>query len=331
MSERKVSRRYFLFSALAAGLSEMLADLRVAFAQIDGGSSIPESARGTRVEEGRPSATAQETGKYRAAHQFLDVPKILDDPLALRIIGAEAESELRTNPGRFLKNRFLRAFIVLRSRYAEDELARAIQSGVRQYVILGAGLDTFGYRNPYHRSSLRVFEVDHPATQSWKRARLREAEIAIPDSLTFAPVDFEQQTLSGGLSRAGFRVDEAAFFSLLGVAVYLTKTAVMETFRFVASLPAGSGIVFDYSISPSARKLSEGEQSTHEARARRVAAIGEPWISYFNPSSLVSDLRGMGFRQVEDFGPEEANARYFKGRPDSLRVLGGGRLMKARF
>jgi len=280
------------------------------------------------MEEGRPSATALGAAVHRAAHQLLDNPKILDDPLALRIIGANAESALRANLWRFQKSRFLRAFIVLRSRYAEDELARAIQRGVRQYVILGARLDTFGYRNSYPGSRLRVFEVDHPATQSWKRVRLREAEIAIPDSLTFAPVDFEQQTLADGLSRAGFRADEAAFFSLLGVVVYLTKTAVMETFKSVASRPAGSEIVFDYGILPSG--LSESQRFAHEALASRVAAIGEPWITYFDPSSLASELKGMGFKHVEDFGPEEANNRYFKDRGDNLRIIGGGRLMKAR-
>jgi methyltransferase (TIGR00027 family) len=258
----------------------------------------------------------------------LDVPKILDDPLALRIIGPDAESALRSNPERFQKSRYLRAFIVLRSRYTEDELAHAIQRGVRQYVILGAGLDTFAYRNPYLGSRLRVFEVDHPATQSWKRARLREAKIAIPDSLTFAPVDFERQTLADGLSRAGFRADAAAFFSLLGVVVYLTKTAVMETFKFIASLPSGSEIVFDYSISPSA--LSESQRFFHEVGASRVANVGEPWITYFDPPSLASELRGLGFKHVEDFGPEEANHRYFKDRQDALLILGGGRLMKTR-
>jgi len=328
MSDKKFSRRDFLSSALAAGLTAGLADPRVAFPQIDAQSPNPKRAKGTPMEEGRPSVTAQSAAIHRAAHQLLDFPKVLDDPFALRIIGAKAESELRSNTAQFRKSRFMRAFIVLRSRYAEDELARAIQRGIRQYVILGAGLDTFAYRNPFPESRLHVFEVDHPATQSWKHARLREADIAIPDSLTFAPIDFEQQTLAEGLSRAGFKVNEAAFFSLLGVVVYLTKPAVMETFKFVASLPSGSEIVFDYSILPSA--LSQIQRSVREAGARRVAAIGEPWITYFDPSALASELRGMGFKQVEDIGPEEANNRYFKDRSDSFRIWGTGRLMKAR-
>jgi len=328
MNERKLSRRDFFFDTLVAGLAAVLVDPRVAFTQMDAQSPIQKRAKSTPMEEGRPSITAQGAAIHRAAHQLLDVPKVLDDPLALRIIGAKDESTLRSNPARFHNDRFMRAFIVLRSRYAEDELAHAVQRGIRQYVILGAGLDTFAYRNPYPGSRLRVFEVDHPATQSWKRTRLREADIAIPDPLTFAPVDFEQQTLADGLSRAGFRANEGAFFSLLGVVVYLTKTAIMETLKFVASLPSGSEIVFDYNIPTSA--LSLIQRFNRAAGASRVAAIGEPWITYFDPSSLASELRSMGFKQVEDFGPQEANNRYFKDRKDSFRIWGTGRLMKAR-
>lgn len=279
------------------------------------------------MDEGRPSATAWGAAMHRAAHQILDDPRILDDPIALRIIGAKAESALRGNPGRFQKDRFLRAFIVLRSRYAEDELAQAIKRGVRQYAILEAGLDTFPYRNPYSESRLHVYEVDHPATQSWKRRRLHEANVAIPNSLTFAPIDFERQTLAEGLSRAGFKTDERTFFSLLGVIVYLTKAAVMETFKFVASLPSGSEIVFSCGVPTSS--LSQTQQLARETRAKQMAAVGEPWLTYLDPSSLARDLRQMGFKNVEDFGPEAANERYFKDRADGLRVAGSGHLMKA--
>ncbi len=328
MNARTIYRRDFLRGGLAAGLSALLVDQEVIFAQIDAQNAAPFTGKSTPMEMGQPSVTAQSAALRRAAHQLLDVPKVFDDPLALRIIGQDAESAIRSNPERFRKSRYMRAFIALRSRYTEDELARAIQNGVRQYVILGAGLDTFAYRNPYPASRLRVFEVDHPATQSWKRARLRQTEIAIPDSLTFAPVDFERQTLADGLTRAGFRTEEAAFFSLLGVVVYLTKAAVMETFKFVASLPARSEIVFDYSIPPSA--LSESQRFFREIRASRVAAIGEPWITCFDPSSLIHELRGLGFQYFEDLGPAEANKRYFKDREDTLRIVDGGRLMKAR-
>jgi methyltransferase (TIGR00027 family) len=328
MDERKISRRDFLMSGLAAGLAAASMNRGVAFAGTDPESVVPKGPGTSPMKDGRPSTTALAAAIHRAAHQLLDVPKILDDPLAIRIIGPGAESALRANPGRFQTSRFLRAFIVLRSRYAEDELARAIERGVRQYVILGAGLDTFGYRTPYPGSRLRVFEVDHPATQSWKQARLRGAKIAVPDSLTFSPVDFERQTLAGGLNRTGFRAEEPAFFSLLGVVVYLTKEAAMETFRFVASGPAGSEIVFDYAIISS--MLSEAQRSARESRAGRVAALGEPWITYFDPAALARDLRGIGFREVKDLGPEEATKRYFKDRTDGLCVSSTSRLMKAR-
>src|SRR5216684_4200589 len=155
------------------------------------------------MQEGTFSRTAQRVAIRRAAHQLLDEPTVLHDPLALRIIGSEAEEALRSNPKE--KHAFslaFRAFMAARSRYAEDELARAVALGVEQYVVLGAGLDTFAYRNPYQR--LRVFEVDHPDTQSWKRKQVQAAGISVPTSLIFVPIDFEQQTLADGLGQFGF-------------------------------------------------------------------------------------------------------------------------------
>src|SRR5262249_39234406 len=138
---------------------------------------------------------------------------------------------------------YLRAFVAARSRYAEDELSLAVERGARQYVILGAGLDTFAYRNPYPEGALRVFEVDYPATQVWKRARLKEVGIPLPRDLKFAPVDFEKRALSAlpdGLREAGYDPNLGSFFSWLGVAPYLTVEGVMTTLRFIASAPKGS-------------------------------------------------------------------------------------------
>ncbi|MBI5583254.1 MAG: class I SAM-dependent methyltransferase [Deltaproteobacteria bacterium] len=281
------------------------------------------------MDEGRPSATALGTALARAAHQILDRPRVLEDPLALRILGLEKESDRREQLiGRYRPQGALRAFLALRSRYAEDELARAIQRGVGQYVILGAGLDTFPYRNPYPGSKLRVYEVDHPATQAWKRRRLHESGIEIPDSVAFAPVDFEKQSLGEGLVGAGFRKAEPAFFSWLGVVIYLTKPAVLETLRFVAALPADSEIVFDYCVPPAG--LPDDLRAAHERLARRTAEYGEPWITYFEPQALAQELRQKGFMQMEDLDSEEANRRYFKDRADGLRVNGAGRLLMAR-
>jgi methyltransferase (TIGR00027 family) len=272
------------------------------------------------MEEGRPSSTAQRAAMLRAAHQILDQPRVLDDPLALRIIGAAAEAALRANLERVQTAplRALRASIALRSRYAEDRLAEAVRRGVRQYVILGAGLDTFAYRNPFAASALRVFEIDHPATQADKRARLAEMGVEIPGSLTFVPIDFERETLADGLTRMDFSGDQPTFFSWLGVTMYLSRDAVMQTLQFVASaMPAGSEIVFSYVVETS-------------VVADRAAALGEPFRTFFEPTRLANDLRELGFRQIDDIGPEEANRRYFADRTDRLRVGGSGHLLAAR-
>jgi len=280
------------------------------------------------MRENRPSATAQRVAIRRAAHQILDQPKVLDDPIALRIIGAESASELRADPQSLERTplaRYLRAFMAVRSRFAEDELAHAVERGACQYVVLGAGLDTFAYRNPY--PALRVFEVDHPVTQAWKRERLGEAEIPIPSALTFAPVNFENQTLPEGLRQSGFNFEEPTFFSWLGVTPYLTQDAITATLQFVAARPAGSGIVFDYAISPSL--LSRSELWVFDALAKRVAAAGEPFQTFFDPPALTVDLRAKGFVQVEDLDGKTLNARYFQDRKDGLRVGSLAHMMAA--
>jgi len=283
------------------------------------------------MKEDRPSATAQRVAVLRAAHQILDNPKVFDDPIALPIIGKEYALALQTNPCQFEAmplSPYVRAFVAARSRYAEEKLALGVQGGVGQYVILGAGLDTFAYRNPHSDRVLHVFEVDHPATQTWKRARLDEVGIALPDDLTFAPVDFETQTIEEGLRAAGYDPGKRTFFSWLGVTEYLMPEVVMATLRFIASAPAGSGVVFDYMISPSL--LNPAQRLRFDALARRTASVGEPWQAFFDPQLLTRDLRAMGFGYVEDKGPEEINAWYFKNRKDELRVGSLSHLMSAR-
>lgn len=283
------------------------------------------------MKESRPSATAQRVAMRRAAHQLLDDPKVFDDPLAIRIIGKESASALQADPRQFEAtplSPYLRAFMAARSRYAEDELALAVRRGVHQYVILGAGLDTFAYRNPHPEAELHVFEVDHPATQTWKRERLEEVGNTLPGNLTFVPVDFETQTLEEGLKGAGYDSGKCTFFSWLGVTEYLTTEAVMATLRFIASAPVGSGVVFDYMISP--LLLTPPQRSRFNALAQRVVSAGEPWQAFFDPGLLTRELRAMGFGYVEDNGPEEINARYFKDRKDGLRVGSLSHVMIAR-
>jgi methyltransferase (TIGR00027 family) len=279
------------------------------------------------MQEGRFSRTAQRVATRRAAHQLLDQPLVLDDPLALRIIGSEAADELRSNPKEGHQfSRAFRAFMVARSRYAEDELARAVAQGVMQYVVLGAGLDTFAYRNPH--AELRVFEVDHPATQAWKREQLQAADISIPDSLTFVPIDFERQTLSSGLESSGFDVNAAAFFSWLGVTPYLTREACMATLSFIAKMPAGSGVVFDFAMDRAL--LNWGQRIALDALSKRVAAAGEPFQLFFDPAKLQDDLKSLGFHRTEFLQGKQINERYFRDRADGLCVRGSlGHLMAA--
>jgi methyltransferase (TIGR00027 family) len=293
------------------------------------GLGAPPLRTALALEAGQPSRTARGAALQRAAHQLLETPRVFDDPLALRVFGAQGVAWLGRNLDRYRTAgaRAMRAFLVMRSRYAEDELARAVAGGVRQYVVLGAGLDTFAYRNP-HGSRLRVFEVDHPSTQLWKRSQLLEQSIDIPRSVTFAPVDFEGQTLAEGLKAAGFRADRPAYFSWLGVVVYLSKAAVAETLRFIAARPAGSQVVFDFA--PPSDSLSEPERASRAASAARVAKGGEPWINYDNPEPLADELRAAGFASAQYLGAEKMNERYFRDRADGFRLHGSGQMMNAQ-
>jgi methyltransferase (TIGR00027 family) len=278
------------------------------------------------MKEGKFSRTAQRVAIRRAAHQILDKPRVFDDPLALRIIGSEAAGELRSNPKEHRGfSRAFRAFMAARSRYAEDELQHAVAQGVTEYVVLGAGLDTFAYRNTY--PNLRVFEVDHPATQAWKQEQLRAAGIGIPPSLTFVPVDFEHQTLGSALELTAFRVDIPVFFSWLGVTPYISRESCIATLSFIASLPRGSGVVFDFAVDPAL--LNAGQRQAFDALSSRVAA-GEPFQLFFDPGKLEDELKRLGFHRTELLQRDQINARYFKDRADGLLVRGSlGHLMGA--
>lgn len=283
------------------------------------------------MKANRPSITAHYVAMQHASHQLLDDPKVFSDPLALSIIGKESASALQADPYRFesdkLSSSYLRAFLAARSRLAEDELAERVRNGARQYVILGAGLDTFAFRNPYPEGTLRVFEVDHPATQKWKKQHLLEADLAIPSGFTLAPLDFETQTLEEALLRAGFDPNACTFFSWLGVTIYLTPEAFWSTLRFIVSMPPGSGVAFDYQINPS--MLTWIDRVVFDSLSVRAALAGEPWRSFFMPESLRRDLLSLGFGQVEDHGVNEINKRYFSDRTDGFRVGGMSHMMVA--
>ncbi|MGA3373151.1 MAG: class I SAM-dependent methyltransferase [Terracidiphilus sp.] len=266
------------------------------------------------METGKASKTALGVAIRRAAHQLMDRPPVLDDPIAVRLVGSATPRQMERAMHKVARD--FRAFMAVRSRYAEDRLAEAVAQGVRQYVILGAGLDTFAYRNPF--PSLRVFEVDFPATQEWKRAMLAEAGISVPGDLTFVPLDFEHKTLADGLGEAGFDVRLPAFFGWLGVVPYLTLAAFRATLETIASLPTGSAVSFDYAISP--ETLSPVGRTAFDALAGRVAAAGEPFQLFFTPEGLADELRQVGFRRMEQLDSDQLNEIYFKDRADGLRL-----------
>ena len=279
------------------------------------------------MEHARPSRTALRVAMRRAAHQLYDSqPLVLDDPIAIPILGKEYLPQIERTATKLHKpfSVSLRAFLVARSRHAEDILAGAVASGATQYVLLGAGLDTFAHRNPYPH--VRIFEVDHPATQQWKRELLAANNIAAPQWLTYAPVDFEHQTLPEQLLSSAFDSRQITFFAWLGVVPYLTHAAFRSTLDFIARAATGSGVVMDYGLPRSA--LPYLEQLAHDSLASRVQLGGEPFRLFFTPEMMRRELAA--FHGIEDIGSSEINSRYFAGRKDNLKVLGSaGRLVSA--
>jgi methyltransferase (TIGR00027 family) len=215
----------------------------------------------------------------------------------------------------------------MRNRYAEDCLAESLGDGLGQYVLLGAGLDTFAYRQPAWARSLRIFEVDYPATQKWKRAKLAAAEISIPANVTLVPVDFEQISLKEGLAANGLDFTIPTFFSSLGVTQYLTEQALDLSLNFVLSLQPASEIVFSFVLASSA--LSWRDRAFGALSAVIAGARGEPWLSRFSPEQLANKLISMGFSNVSHFSTDAANARYFRGRRDGLKASKLEQMMRA--
>jgi methyltransferase (TIGR00027 family) len=277
------------------------------------------------METGRASRTALGVAIRRAAHQLIDKPPVLDDPIATRLVGAGHPRlmERAMHP----VGRDFRGFMAARSRYAEDRLADAVGNGVSQYVVLGAGLDTFAYRNPF--PSLRVFEVDFPATQVWKRSMLDEAVIPLPPNLVFVALDFEHQALAEGLATAGLDFRKPVFFGWLGVVPYLTLDAFRATLGVVAQMPAGSAVSFDYAVSP--ETLSPIGRVAFDRLSERVAAAGEPFRLFFTPEDLEAEIRRAGFQRIEQVGSDQLNDLYFRNRADGLKLspLGLGMLVTA--
>jgi methyltransferase (TIGR00027 family) len=267
----------------------------------------------------RGSDTAVFAAVLRAAHQVLDSkPLILNDPIAIGLVSGAGSAEIRQRADEFQTTlaKLVRSAVVFRSRFAEDELSTAAVEGVAQYVVLGAGYDTFAYRQPPWAGSLRVIEVDHPGTQEAKQARLASNSVSLPTNLTFCPVDFERRSLEEGLQRVGFHPARPTFFSWLGVTQYLTWASMEKTLRFVARLPPLSRISFSFVLPDAAVPSSESEAL--EIAASRAESRGEPWLTRFESEPLSRYLGELGFSSVFHLTPDMAHSRYFEGRSDAL-------------
>jgi methyltransferase (TIGR00027 family) len=274
----------------------------------------------------QPSITARRAAAHRAAHQVLEGGAVFTDPLAAVLLG-EDPAAIAAAAAADPERRPMRLFIAARSRFAEDALGVAVARGVRQAVVLGAGLDSLGLRNPHAQVGLRVFEVDHPATQAFKRERLAHAGIAVPASLTFAPVDFEREELAGALRAAGLDAGRPSFWIWLGVVPYLTGEAIDATLACIAGQEAPE-VVFDYGEPPD--RHPPHRRARVAAMSARVAAAGEPWITHFDPGELQARLRGLGFTELEDLGPTELAARFFGAGADAAPRGAGPHVIRAR-
>ncbi|MEV6071475.1 SAM-dependent methyltransferase [Nocardia sp. NPDC052001] len=272
------------------------------------------------MQNGQPSRTALGAARARAFHQTADQPLIFADPMAASVADA-ADKIAGAADGDGIPSE-ARLFLAMRHRFAEDAFAQRA-SEYRQVVVLGAGLDTFGLRNS--GAQLRVFEVDHPATQQWKRQLLTDARIAVPSELRFVPVDFETETLAEGLAAAGFDENVPTFFVWLGVLVYLTPGGVRSTLEFIARHRASAQVVIDYSEPISA--LPERNQPIVAALSRVMTELGEPWLSLFTAPEFAVLLKELGFDEIEDLDWSAMIERFAPDNP--AEDLVGGHVLRA--
>jgi methyltransferase (TIGR00027 family) len=278
------------------------------------------------VQSTGPSRTALGAAVHRAVHQSVEDGAIFADAFAASILDDETRARLNeaaADPSQ----RPMRLFIAARSRFSEDALAACVARGARQVVVLGAGLDTFALRNPHAGQGVRVFEVDYPATQRWKRERLKQAALAVPDSLTFTPIDFERESLDHGLAAAGFLADRPAFFQWLGVVPYLTRQAFSLTLDFIAAVP-DSEVVFDYA--EPFENYPAGRREHVMAIADSAAARDEPWLGLYQPAEISEMLCRKGFRAVEDLGLAELTERFYGAFKQGIAIGPGGHVVRAR-
>jgi methyltransferase (TIGR00027 family) len=267
-----------------------------------------------------PSKTAVGAAVLRAVHQILDgEPKIHEDPVILHLLESEVLEKIRQHPERYQTPRLLalRSHIIVRARYIEDQLLAAAANGIRQYVILGAGLDTFAYRQPEWAMHFTLFEVDQPASQGEKLAMLAKAGIGKLANLIYVPIDFETQSMASIMPEYGFDASRPAFFSWSGVMPYLNREAIEAVFRYVVSLPKSSVITFTFASVENKIVIRDKMGATESA----AEVMGEPWLTHFSPEELDTMLCGMGYSEINFLEPDEIQQRYIGDRQDGLKAL----------
>jgi len=275
------------------------------------------------IEVPTPDNTAVRVALWRALHAQSDPPPhILEDEIGLRLVAPHDDWRLRPDMDPTFTRPF-RASILARARFIEDLVAEQVESGLGQYVILGAGLDTFAQRRPEVASKLKVFEIDRPGPQAWKRKRLMELGLGIPDWLRFVPVDFEADDVWGKrLAASGFDVRRPALIASAGVSVYLSQDAIEFTLRQIAALAPGSTLVMTFVLP--IELADPAVRPGVELAAKGAKASGTPFISFFTPTQILDLARRAGFRQVQHVSAANLRERYFAGRTDGLCPPDGG-------
>jgi len=276
------------------------------------------------VENIAPSRTALATALMRAAHTRLDPRPLINDPWGDRLVPESARVEMKDEE--LLRSRAY-PNVITRTRYAEDALEAAVSHGIRQYVLIGAGFDSFALRRPAFSADLQIFEIDFPATQTLKIERIKECGISLPDSVHFIAADLSQESVAAALARSSFEGERLTFFSWLGVTMYLTREANLATLRSIASCaPAGSELVFTYFDA----RLFQAQSESFRELQQRVAAAGEPFLSGFDPATLAAALADCGLDLVEDLNGTDAVARYDRDGAHGLGQSGFSHIARAR-
>jgi methyltransferase (TIGR00027 family) len=281
------------------------------------------------VKPGKPSRTAFAAAAARATHLHIQAgPHIHVDDFAHRLIGNSDPDQLleglrqwnTPSPARVC------AYFALRQRFAEDQLQLAIERGVRQVILLGAGLDSLALRRPALAEQITLVEVDHPDSQRWKLGRLEELGLDTP-FVIYVPVDFGRERLADRLADSGVKLDQPTYFSWLGVSQYVTRTACDATLALVAGRPRGSEIVFDFIVRSDL--LNPLEWAFSAAASGNSAIRGEPWLTYFDPIELETHLATVGFTNVQRLTPQLAASKYYAGQPADVTPLEAWQLFSA--